>query len=68
MYDIRYSVYDGKTDLPIIINGTIPQCAKVLGILPKTFKQQASRQRNMQYKYPNRIKYRIYREKQEDEA
>lgn len=50
MIDVRYSVYSAKDDLPLIIGGTIPQCAKALGITVATFKSQASRQRNGQPK------------------
>ena len=34
-----YDVYDNKTDLPIIIGGTAEECAKVLGISVKSFRE-----------------------------
>lgn len=45
MIDVRYSVYSAKDDLPLIIGGTIPQCAKTLGMTRASFETQASRQR-----------------------
>ncbi len=33
----RYSVYESKTDNPIIIDGTAVQCAKVLGMTQNSF-------------------------------
>lgn len=33
-----YTVYDNKTDEPIVIGGTVEECAKVLGISPESFR------------------------------
>lgn len=32
-----YSVYDAKTTLPIIIDGTAQECARAMGVSPNTF-------------------------------
>ena len=32
-----YIVYDNKTDLPIIVDGTAEQCARVMGIKVQSF-------------------------------
>lgn len=62
MIDVRYSVYSVKTDLPLIINGTIPQCAKVLGLTINSFYSQASKQRHGRGKDGSVHKYRIIRD------
>ena len=33
----RFTVYDNKTDMPIIVCGTALQCANVMGIAVNTF-------------------------------
>jgi DNA-binding XRE family transcriptional regulator len=38
-----YSIYDNKTDEPIVIGGTVEQCAKVLGIRPESFRAYVRR-------------------------
>jgi hypothetical protein len=43
---VTYSVYNVKDDMPIIIAGTIEECAKALGIEVCSFKSAASRQRH----------------------
>lgn len=63
--DVRYSVYSAKDDMPIIIAGTIPQCAKALGITYTAFVSQASRQRNGQPK-SGISKHRIIRDCEDD--
>lgn len=40
----RYSVYNGKDEMPIVIYGTAQECAKAMGITPGSF-----------YKYVYRI-------------
>ena len=65
--DVRYSVYGVKDDLPIIISGTIPQCAKALGLTIDSFYSQASKQRSGKYSAGSKRKYRIVREENCDE-
>lgn len=62
MIDVRYSVYSAKDDLPLIISGTIPQCAKVLGLTINSFYSQASKQRYGRGKDGSKRKYRIVRD------
>ena len=64
MIDVRYSVYSAKDGLPLIINGTIPQCARALGMTLNSFQTQASRQRHGKKKGGSR-KYCIVREESE---
>jgi len=33
----RYSVYDAKSDLPVIVYGTSTECAKAMGITRNSF-------------------------------
>ena len=40
-----YSVYECKTDIPILIFGTARQCAKALGIDRDSFYKQLCRQK-----------------------
>lgn len=65
--DVRYSVYSVKTDMPIVISGTIPQCAKALGMKIDTFYSQASKQRSGKYSAGSKRKYRLVREETDDE-
>ena len=67
MIDVRYSVYSAKDGLPLIICGTIPQCARALGLTVASFNTQASRQRQGKKK-GGTGKYRIIREETEAEA
>ena len=60
--DVRYSVYSVKDDLPLIVNGAIPQCAKVLGMTINSFYSQASKQRHGRGKDGSGRKYRIIRD------
>lgn len=62
MIDVRYSVYSVITDLPLIINATIPQCAKMLGLTVNSFNSQASKQRHGRGKDGSKHKYRIIRD------
>lgn len=66
--DVRYSVYGVKDDLPIIISGTIPQCAKALGLTIDSFYSQASKQRAGKHSAGSKRKYRIVREEADDET
>ena len=34
---VRYTVYDNKTDLPVIVYGTAEECARAMGVNVKTF-------------------------------
>lgn len=38
-----YSIYDNKTDEPIIIGGSAEQCARALGIKPASFRAYINR-------------------------
>lgn len=67
MIDVRYSVYDVKTDLPIAINATIPQCAKALNLTVGSFQSMASRQKYNRRRNGSQRKYRIVREGDETE-
>jgi hypothetical protein len=60
--DIRYSVYSVKDDMPIVIAGTVPKCAKMLGLTIDSFYSQASKQRKGKYSAGSKRKYRIVRE------
>ena len=63
--DVRYSVYSAKNDLPIIVYGTIPQCANAIGVKYETFKSYASRQRSGA-KRAGKRKWIIVREKEDE--
>lgn len=67
MIDVRYSVYSVKDDMPLIIGGTIPQCAKALGLTVGSFQSQASKQRNGRGKDGSKRKYRIVRDESDVE-
>lgn len=63
-----YSVYNVKDDMPIIIAGTIAQCAAACGITVASFTAQASKQRNGVQNAGQTRKYVIIRdEPMEDE-
>lgn len=68
MIDVRYSVYRVKDDMPVIIGGTILQCAKACGMTVASFKSAASRQRHGRPKNGSKRNYRIYRDDPEDDA
>ena len=34
---VLYTIYDNRTDMPVIVDGTAEQCAKVMGIKLITF-------------------------------
>ena len=38
----RYSVYEKKTDFPVIVNGTADECARAMGVALNTFRKLAS--------------------------
>ena len=44
----HYSVYNRRTDMPLIIHGTAAQCAEFLGITIKSFYSIVMRQRKGQ--------------------
>lgn len=67
MMDVRYSVYNVKDDMPLIISGTIPQCAKVLGLTVNSFQSQASKQRHNRGKDGSKRKYRIIRDGEDEQ-
>ena len=62
MIDVRYSVYSAKDDLPLIISGTIPQCAKALGMTIDSFYSQASKQRHGRGHDGSKRKWKIIRD------
>lgn len=51
-----YSVYDGKTTLPVIIDGTAAECAAVMGIAVASFYSELTRVRKHESK-----RWEIYR-------
>lgn len=65
--DVMYSVYSAKDDLPIVIYGTIKECANALGITVASFKSCASRQRKGKPR-SGITKYIIIREDDEDDG
>lgn len=67
MIDVRYSVYRAKDELPLIICGTIPQCARTLGMTVGSFQSMASRQKHGKAR-SGLGKYRIVRENTEADA
>ena len=62
MMDVRYSVYSAKDDLPLIISGTVPQCAKALGLTIGSFYSQASKQRHGRGHDGSKRKWKIIRD------
>ena len=62
MIDVRYSVYSIKDDMPIIISGTVAQCAKACGLTQGSFKSMASRQRHGKPKNGSKRRYVIIRD------
>lgn len=64
--DVSYSVYSVKDDLPLIVSGTIPQCAKILGLTIDSFNSQASKQRHGRGKDGSKHKYRIVRDEEQE--
>lgn len=66
--DVRYSVYRVKDDMPIVVSGTIPKCAKALGLTIDSFYSQVSKQRSGKYSAGSMRKYRIIREEADDET
>lgn len=63
MEKVRYSVYRVSDDMPIIINGTIKECARAVGITPETFRAYACRQAKGQKK-GGQSKYEIVRDEE----
>ena len=59
----RYSVYNRRTDMPIVIYGTAKECAKALGIDLRSFQKQASRCRHGR---PVQ-KYEIFEDEEDDD-
>jgi hypothetical protein len=52
----HYSVYRRKTDEPVVIYGTIPECMAIMGVTRNTFYTYVTRTNK---NYPNR-RYDIY--------
>ena len=43
MIDTLYTVYDNRTDMPVIIDGTAEEAARAMGIVPASFRGIVSR-------------------------
>jgi hypothetical protein len=63
--DRRYSVYDRRTDQPIVIHGTAHHCAAVLGVRLKTFYVYISRARKGRPGAPQ--KYEIFTDDEDED-
>ena len=59
----RYSIYDRKTDMPVVIYRSSKECAKALGIEVRTFYQYIARQRVGK----PCVRYDIYEDELEEE-
>ena len=46
----RYTIYNNKTDFPVIVDGTAAECAKAMGIKFKSFHSIATRARKGEIK------------------
>jgi len=68
MSDVRYSVYRARDDMPVIIGGTIPQCAKACGMTYNGFVSTASRQRHGKKWNGSKFRFRIYRDDQKEDT
>lgn len=62
MTNVTYSVYNVKDEMPIIISGTVKECAKACGLKISSFKSMASRQRHGKPKNGSKRKYFIIRD------
>lgn len=58
-----YSVYDKKTDMPLLIHATAKECQAVLGISPGTFYTYVSHSRHG----TRNNKYEIYLDDNEED-
>ena len=57
-----YSVYDRRTEMPLIIAGTAAQCAAAMGVTMNTFYSLRSK-----YKHGVQGRWEIYRDEEGDE-
>ena len=46
----RYTVYNNKTDFPVIVDGTARECAKAMGLTISSFYSAVSRSGTEKYK------------------
>ena len=46
----KYTVYNNKTDFPVIVDGTAAECAKAMGIKNGSFHSTATRARKGEIK------------------
>ena len=58
----KYSVYDRRTDMPIIINGTAEQCAARMGLKLNSFYRALMRQRGAS----SAVKYEVVIDEDQD--
>lgn len=58
-----YSVYNRKTDMPVMIHGKIEECMRIMGVSKATFYIYATHTRNGSRK----CKYEIYVDDQEED-
>lgn len=59
----RYSVYDAKTDMPIVIYGTARECAEAMGITLNSFHRCVMRTRQGKHKIR---KWAVYEDEVEE--
>ena len=62
MIKCTYSVYNPKDDMPIIIGGTVKECAEACGVTVATFKSAASKQRHGKPCSGDKRHYKIFRD------
>lgn len=63
----RYSVYDRRTDMPVVIHGTAAECAAGLGIKKNSFYRALMRQRSREGGPAVAAKYEIIVDEDQDE-
>lgn len=60
-YYVYYSVYNRKTDAPVFIHGTMPECIAVMRVKPATFYHYLVRNRK-----GTKCKYDIFKDDTEE--
>ena len=60
----RYSMYDRKTDMPLLLYATAKECAEFMKVDQKTFYHTICRQRSGVHVYK---KYEIFEDEVDDE-
>lgn len=63
----RYSVYDRRTDMPVVIHCTAAECAAGLGIKKNSFYRALMRQRSREGGPAVAAKYEIIVDEDQDE-